>query len=185
MTEEINKHPWTRRPDTVAGRGESSQAYDSFRAYLFIPPKDRSVRAAAEQVNKADSLLRRWSRQWDWVNRAAAYDSYMVTAKVDGEADRHAEVENKRLDVASDLLDHLSASMKLWKPGYDPSLRWTTAFTAAAKVQHAALTLRDTTTKTDDEAIARILEIMGRKAEGESHPGRSRQAGPRRIGTTA
>lgn len=159
-------HPWTRRPDTATERGESSQAYDAFRAYLFLNPRDRSVRAAAEQEGKADSLLRRWSRQWDWVNRAAAYDSYMVTAKVDGQADAFASVRNKHLDVASDLLDHLAQSMAQWKPGYDPSLRWTTAFTAAAKVQHAALTLRETTTKTDEEAIARILTIMGSKAEG-------------------
>jgi hypothetical protein len=159
-------HPWTRRKDTEDGRGESSQAYDAFRAYLFLNPRDRSVRAAADQEGKADSLLRRWSRQWDWVNRAAAYDSYMVTAKVDGHADAFAAVRNKHLDVASNLLDHLAESMTMWKPGYDPSLRWTTAFTAAAKVQHAALTLRETLTKTDDEAIARILAIMERKAEG-------------------
>ncbi len=159
-------HPWTRRQDTADRRGESSQAYDAFRAYLFLNPRDRSVRAAAEQEGKADSLLRRWSGQWDWVNRAAAYDSYMVTAKVDGQADRFAAVRNKHLDVANDLLDHLSTSMAMWKPGSDPSIRWTTAFSAAAKVAHAALTLRETTSKTDEEAIARVLDVMAKRAEG-------------------
>jgi hypothetical protein len=56
--------------------------------------------------------------------------------------------------------------MSMWKPGYDPSLRWTTAFTAAAKVQQTALTLRETTSRTDEEAIEKIMSVMEKRAEG-------------------
>lgn len=167
MKEEAqDKYPWTRRPDTAEGRGESSQAYAAFRVYMLMTPKDRSVRAAAESEGRADSLWRKWSRRWDWVNRAAAYDTYMTTAAIDERVDEFATVRNAHLDVAAKLLQHLAESMLTWKPGYDPSLRWTTAFTAAAKVQQTALTLRETTSKTDEETIARIMEIMSRKAEG-------------------
>ena len=163
MTHEA--YPWTRRPDTMVGgklvKGESSQAYEAFRVYMNLGSV-RSVDQVSKDIGKATSLLRRWSGQWDWVNRAAAYDSYLVNAKVDGEADEFAKVRNSHLEVATKLLAHLMESMTLWKPGYDPSLRWTTAFTAAAKVQQTALTLKETTSKTDEEAIRRILEIVSK-----------------------
>jgi arginine utilization protein RocB len=161
------QYPWTRRTEGTPEhpRGESSQAYDAFRTYMN-QGADRSLVKTAEALGKADSLVSRWCISYDWVARTAAYDSYLTTAKVDGEADAFAKVSNKHLEAAADLLDHLTASMKLWKPGTDPSIRWTTAFTAAAKITQTFLTLRETTSKTDEEAIARILDIVSKQAEG-------------------
>lgn len=171
MKEEAqDRYPWTRRPDTAAGRGESSQAYAAFRVYMLMPTKDRSVKGAAESEGRADSLWRRWSKQWDWVNRAAAYDTYMTTAAIDERVDELVvefdQVRNSQLQLAGIAMAQLRANAMAWKPGFDPSIRWTTAFTAVAKVQFAALTMRAPSAATDDETIARIMEIMSRKAEG-------------------
>lgn len=159
MSTPEDPHPWTRREK------ESSPAYDAFRIYLF-QGKDRSIRKAAEEAGRAESLFKRWNATHSWLDRARAYDSYMVSAQVDGQADELAAVRSKHLEVASKLLDHLALNMAAWKPGYDPSLRWTTAFTAAAKVQQTALTLRETTSRTDEEAIEKIMSVMEKRAEG-------------------
>ncbi len=152
-------YPWTRREK------ESSPAYDAFRVFLF-QGRDRSTKKAADEAGRAESLFKRWHNTHAWAARAAAYDSYKVTARIDGEVDELTAVRSKHLDVASRLLDHLALNMSMWKPGYDPSLRWTTAFTAAAKVQQTALTLRETTSRTDEEAMAKIMGILEKRAEG-------------------
>lgn len=148
-----DQHPWTRREK------ESSVAYEAFRVYLF-QGKDRTTRRCAEEIGKSDSLIRRWSSTYDWPARSVAYDSYMVNARVDGEADELARVRNKHLELADRLLDHLGDSLSMWKPGHDPSIRWTQAFAAAAKVQQTALTLREKTTRTDEEAIEKIMAVV-------------------------
>lgn len=153
------QYPWTRRET------ESTPAYEAFKVYLF-QGADRGIEKAAVEAGRARSLFGRWSKQHGWNARACAYDSYMTTAAVDGMTDQITQVRNKHLDVASKLLDHLLDSMSRWKPDYDPSLRWTTAFTAAAKVQQTALTLRETTSKTDAEIIDRILDAVAKRAEG-------------------
>lgn len=163
MSDEM--YPWTRRPNDGEKRAESAPAYAAFKEYLSLGG-DRSIRATSEKIGTSERLLRVWSSKWEWVDRSAAYDTYLMTAQVDGEADQFSKIRNKHLDVADNLLDHLSDSMKMWKPGSDPSIRWTTAFTAAAKVQHAALTLRENLSKTDEDAIARILEIVAKKGDG-------------------
>jgi len=162
-----DRYPWTRRHEATAARpqGETAVAYQAFQEYMRLGG-ERSLQRAADAVGKNVSLIKRWCLDHEWVERASAYDSYLTTAEVDGEAGEFAKVRNKHLEVATDLLDHLALSMKMWKPGADPSIRWTTAFTAAAKVQQTALTLKETTSKTDEEAIARILEIVSKQAEG-------------------
>lgn len=159
MSTPEDPHPWTRR------EGESHPGYEAFRLYLF-QGKDRSLRRVHEETGTATGLIGRWSAAHDWVARAAAYDSYKVTARVDGEIDELTAVRSKHLDLASRLLDHLGRQLTSWPLKHEPSIRWTTAFTAAAKVQQTALTLRETTSKTDEEAMAKIMQVLEKRAEG-------------------
>lgn len=159
MSTPEERYPWTRR------EGETPKGYEAFKLYLF-QGKDRSLQKVHDETKIATGLIGRWSREHAWVARTAAYDTYKVTAQVDGEVDDLVRVRSKHLNVAEKLLDHLMDNMRMWKPGYDPSLRWTTAFTAAAKVQQTALTLRETTSKTDEEAIEKIMAVMEKRAEG-------------------
>lgn len=69
--------PW-RRMD-----GESYEAFDAFQNYLFLGSNGskRSIKKAAVQVGKHESLFSRWSMEWNWVKRAEAFDKYMSEKK--------------------------------------------------------------------------------------------------------
>lgn len=66
----IGAQPWDRQPE------ETPPAWQAFVAYRDLG-FDRSLRAAAEKIGKAQSLLARWSTRHGWVARAQAYDTHL------------------------------------------------------------------------------------------------------------
>lgn len=65
------EHPWERQP------GESDTAWVAFAAYRDMGPNDRSHAKLAAKFGKHRQNFVRWSAQWDWVARCAAYDSWV------------------------------------------------------------------------------------------------------------
>lgn len=59
--------PWDRREK------ESTKAYEAFCIYRDLGI-DRSLAKVAEKCQKSGSLIGRWSREHDWVKRAAKWD---------------------------------------------------------------------------------------------------------------
>ena len=59
--------PWDRRED------ESSKAYEAFTIYRDMGV-DRSLSKVSEKLQKSETLMGRWSRTHDWVERAAKWD---------------------------------------------------------------------------------------------------------------
>ena len=60
--------PWERQP------GESPKAFAAFSVYRDAGP-ERSVRAVSRELAKSIPLIKRWSSNWDWVERARAWDN--------------------------------------------------------------------------------------------------------------
>lgn len=150
----MTEYPWLRR------EAETSPAFDAFREYLR-QGGDRSIRNVTEKLNKSHQMIATWSRKNDWVDRAAAYDSFMLQQETEGHVDELTAVRNRHLAVSNKLLDHLLANMERWPIGHDPSIRWTQAFAAATKAQQLALTLR-TDTKTDgvlEEVLKKVQRL--------------------------
>ena len=66
--------------------GEKSQHYQKFCQYRDMPygtqgrePEKRSIRRLADAMGmKSKSSIEKLSTQWNWVERAAAYDVYMT-----------------------------------------------------------------------------------------------------------
>lgn len=150
------EHPWVRRP------GETMKAYEAFRTYMLLG-KDRSLKRATEELGlKGISNLGNWSTEHEWVERATAYDSYVLEAQVDGYAEQMRSVRTYHMEITQRLLMHLDANMRRWKPGEDPSIRWTQALAVALKSQQQALQLREESDKPNGvmEQIIRHLEKL-------------------------
>lgn len=60
--------PWERLP------GESSPAFEAFRAYRDQPAGARSIRRVGRELDKSSSLVGRWSSDWHWQRRIVAFD---------------------------------------------------------------------------------------------------------------
>lgn len=61
--------PWTRQP------GEGAKPYTAFQMYRDQPPMERSVRRLGETIGRNRTIVGRWSSQWNWVARVAAWDA--------------------------------------------------------------------------------------------------------------
>lgn len=60
--------PWERQPE------ETAKPFEAFCVYRDMGP-DRSLSKVAEKLQKSDTLMGRWSRAYDWVKRATAWDA--------------------------------------------------------------------------------------------------------------
>lgn len=137
MTEGHDPHPWTRREE------ETTPAYDAFRTYLN-QGGSRSTANVAQELSKSKTQIDRWSGQHSWVERARAYDSYLMTAETDGHAEELARVRNRHMALADKLLDHLDHRLDDFiEKNQDPSVRWTQAFSAGTKAQESATRMRE------------------------------------------
>lgn len=66
--DEPDLNPWDQQPR------ESAKAYAAFTAYLRMDPGERSGPKVAQECAKPESLIKRWSSMWSWVERVAAFD---------------------------------------------------------------------------------------------------------------
>lgn len=151
-------HPWVQQ------EGEGPEAYQAFRLYMLAGTR-RTLKKVCEELGKPNSMsmLGQWSSKFSWRERCRAFDSYVLTAEVDGFAGQMASVRSRHMRLTDELLDKLETNLRMLKAGADPSIRWTTAFQAAVKAHHAALTLRE------DKGAEGVLEkIMSRLEELEA-----------------
>lgn len=70
MTTAANPDPWERQPN------ETPQAYEGFATYRD-QGRDRSVRRAAQALDKSVTVIGEWSSLHGWVRRVAAYDRHL------------------------------------------------------------------------------------------------------------
>lgn len=77
-----DRRAWHRQP------GESNVAYAAFMSFLTLGEK-RSVKDTCRVVGKSWSLLSKWSSQWNWFMRAAAYEEHYLLLRLESiEAER-------------------------------------------------------------------------------------------------
>src|SRR5262245_7837083 len=66
---EVEHQPWDRM------HGEEAKAYGAFRLYRDLPPAQRSnVAAVAEQAGFSERRCRDLATEWQWRERADAWD---------------------------------------------------------------------------------------------------------------
>lgn len=144
--------------DWLRQENETTAAYEAFRVYL----RHRSQSKVAAEVQKSTTIISKWCARHQWVARSVAYDRYLDQAKDDGLVDQLASVREKHIVLADKLLDHLSNQLDTSiSRREDPTIRWTTAFTAAIKAHQGAFLMKDheRTTETLNTAMDLIQRL--------------------------
>lgn len=156
------QYPWLRRED------ETSRAYEAFKIYLEMGP-DRSCKRVGEEVGKSTTLMENWSADNLWVERVRAFEQFLMEAQTDGYASELASVRERHMAIAAKLMGHLDARLDDFiRTKSDPTIRWTNAFVAAAKVDQTALTLREDAKSAEQlDRVEKLVEkLMGEAVTG-------------------
>jgi hypothetical protein len=85
-------NPWDRQ------ERESPKAWDAFKTYRDLGPRERSTARVAEELGKSETICNRWSSMWNWVERAAAFDAF-------ADADWQRELLSTQGDAVRELLE--------------------------------------------------------------------------------
>jgi hypothetical protein len=100
----VDNEPWTRMPS------ETSRAYAAFMAYIDLPVRLRSVKRAVEAhyggvTSGRVRLFERWSSLHMWVDRAAAWDNYVIEKTRDDQIEKVKALNDKHILAAQSLYD--------------------------------------------------------------------------------
>lgn len=149
---------WLRKDD------ESHQAYEAFREYMN-QGAGRSCMSVAQALGKSETLISGWSSRHGWVERITAFDRHLLEAETDGMIHQLAVCRDKNLALMDKLRDHLSHRLDVFiARDEDPSVRWTQALTAMAKVEQNSLLMKDDQKTT--EKLENVMEMVDRLITG-------------------
>lgn len=151
--------PWERQT------GETSKAYAAFQEYLNLG-QDRSTRRVAEALSKSEALINRWSGRWDWPARSRAWDSMPLLKTEEAYADMAARIARQHERVATKLMAKLERNIDLLPEGADPSMRLSTAMTAA-RGSHAYATDLSKPADAAREEISKKIGALIEKLAGD------------------
>lgn len=156
---------WLRRDD------ESDPAYEAFRVYLLMGSR-RTIDRVVKNQAKSWTLISDWSAKNEWVKRVKAFDRYAVEAPTDGMVHALAESRDKNLALIDKLRSLLSDRLDVFRDRMeDPTIRWTNALTAMAKVEQNALLMNKDSEKTSEQVtrVEQMLTELDERIQGRVH----------------
>lgn len=151
--------------------GESDPAYEAFRVYLLMGSRRTLDRVCKNQA-KSWTLISDWSSKNNWVARVKAFDRYAIEAPTDGMVHALAESRDKNLALIDKLRNLLSDRLDVFRDQMkDPTIQWTNALTAMAKVEQNALLMNKDSEKTTEQVtrIEQMLEDLDERIQGRVH----------------
>lgn len=112
--------PWDQR------KNESGPAYEAFLEYRNLG-LTRSGAKVAQKLGKSKTLIDRWSSQYSWVIRAAAYDQFLdrewvleATERRRQVARRNADLGAKAMELVRKRVDQMANWLDVENELYDP-----------------------------------------------------------------
>lgn len=110
-------------PKHVAGtaawerqQGESPQAFEAFSVYRDLGD-ERSIRKVAAQLNKSATLIQRWSKAWNWPERAREYDNSLQAQAYKEAVKRTTEMQTRHIKTAVLMQKKAVEALDKLKPG--------------------------------------------------------------------
>jgi hypothetical protein len=154
MADSGNNFPWVRQEN------ETPQSYEAFKIYLNLQGS-RSLAKVCEATGKSWAQVSHASSKYGWVERCRAYDIHVSEAMTDGLVNALAVSRDKNLALVDKLRDHLSNRLdRFIERDQDPSVRWTQALTAMARLETNCFAIKDDAKTT--EKLERIEALIDR-----------------------
>ncbi len=91
-----SENSWERQP------GESAKAFEAFDLYCKMG-EERSVRKVAQKLTKSDTIIKRWSSQWNWVSRARDYDNELKRLELQEQKKAYKTMQKRQIGMAIQL----------------------------------------------------------------------------------
>ena len=162
MPKHRDTEPWERL------EGEGVKAYEAFSVYLELG-EERSIRAVAKQLNKSTTLIGRWSRTYQWVERTAAYD-------VDVQRKAHAQMADRHISIALKLQEKALQALKDMDPSeIDPKnlvafIREATKLERENRMELEADTAPGKANEQADSSLAAVISEAWERRKQQNEP---------------
>lgn len=95
--------------------GESKQAYEAFTVYRNLGIT-RSLKEVANQLGKHRSLIERWSKNNNWVDRAQVFDDEMDRRAILQNEQERKEMIIKHTEIARRMLEKVKIAVEALNP---------------------------------------------------------------------
>lgn len=106
---EHTPQPWERQP------GEGDAAFAAFVVYRDAGVA-RSLTDTGTKVGRAKTTMANHSKHWNWVARAAAYDSWLDQQGTAAVVDELVEMNRRHAQLAKEALDKLAERLRKMEP---------------------------------------------------------------------
>lgn len=97
--------PWERQEK------ESAKAFEAFCIYRDMGIQ-RSVRKVARELGKSETLMARWSGNYNWVERATAWDEEQDRIVRQMQLDDIKKMRKRHAEIATDMLVKAAAALE-------------------------------------------------------------------------
>jgi hypothetical protein len=78
---------------------ETDKAYQAFVVYRNPEPQERSQAGVASECTKSVSLIRRWSSQWSWLERAREWDAHQEMRRLEARIEEKQRMDEEHLKI--------------------------------------------------------------------------------------
>jgi len=111
-----DRKPWERQPD------ETDRAWAAFQVYRDLPPAERSFDAAWRKRyakpahHRCPQWYRIWAKQYDWKDRAAAWDRHLDDVERAATEAERVEWREHRRKLLQGFLSNVATAMREFDP---------------------------------------------------------------------
>lgn len=105
MPNRKTEQPWERQ------KGESAQAFEAFSLYLEMGA-ERNIRAVAQELHKSYTIIARWSRTNNWVERCRAWDNHLQREAKKAAVAEIRKMNQRHIDMARALQGAVAKALK-------------------------------------------------------------------------
>ena len=150
--------PWERQQE------EGVERFEAFKIYLEMGA-ERSIRKAAEQLDKSKALLERWSSEDGWSERCRAFDNYMLRKEIETLEKERVRARRNHANIARMLQSTALDRLRLITPDEIAKMPLATALKiASVGIRIERESLGEATSRTGKDTALGLQEKFKERA---------------------